>query len=114
MSANMLVLVAMLVCAADASNVTVQTDGVVGAYLLLEPGTGMNELAALAGAADTLPLNRIWLAFFSPNMIYEKGSKDLSQSGLDGAYDFNEIQKHIETLKQGGVEVFLSMGGSVE
>jgi hypothetical protein len=87
--------------------------GVVGGYLLLGPKTGMAELKALANNAKNLPVNRIWVSFFSPNMVYKKNSRDLSKSGLAGSGKFNflTIKTCIAKLQKGGVEVFLSMGG---
>lgn len=97
-------------------------DGFVGGYLLIQrsnPSTGenlgMKELKTLAANAKTLPLNRIWIAFFSPDMIYKAGSKTLAHTGLNvsdtGDCGFAEITKYIGQLKAGGVETFLSMGG---
>jgi hypothetical protein len=83
----------------------------VGGYLLMEPETGMQELAALARKAKEIPVNRIWIAFFSPNMVYKAGSQDLSNSGLSANFDFSKMKKHIKLLQKDGVEVFLSMGG---
>lgn len=96
--------------------------GFVGGYLLIQrsnPATGenlgMGELAALAANAKTLPVNRIWISFFSPDMIYVPGSKDLKYTGLNvtdkGDSGFAQITKYIAQLKAGGVETFLSMGG---
>ena len=83
----------------------------VGGYLLLGPETGNAQLKALSENAATLPINRLWISFFSPNMVYKAGSKDLSKTGLAGKYDFDEIKGYIAKLKAGKVETFLSMGG---
>jgi hypothetical protein len=83
----------------------------VGGYLLLGQETGMAELKALANNARSLPVNRIWVSFLSPNMVYKKSSEDLSKTGLAGNFVFGDIKKHIKQLREGGVEVFLSMGG---
>ena len=74
--------------------------GMVGAYLLLEPEVGMKQLEVLGKSAETLPINRLWLSFFSPNMIYKKGSEDLSNSGLAGKYEFATLKKHITALEK--------------
>merc|ERR1719189_1494250 len=76
---------------------------------------GLAAMAKLADAAATLPINRIWVAFFSPTMVYKAGSNTLKNTGLhisnetDGGYA--ELKKYIGMLEAGGVEVFLSMGG---
>lgn len=77
---------------------------------------GIEELKAVAAAADTVPVNRIWVAFFSPTMSYTEGQNTFADTGMetgstasDGG--FAEVKTAIQTLTQGGVEVFLSMGG---
>lgn len=77
---------------------------------------GMQELEALAEHADTIPVNRIWVAFFDPTLVYEAGSNTFADTGMEtgsSAADlgFAEVKKHIKTLQDAGVEVFLSMGG---
>jgi len=60
-------------------------------------------------------VNRIWLGFFSPTMVYEAGSKTLKNTGLGlsttGDYGFASLANYTKQLIAGGVEVFLSMGG---
>merc|ERR1719189_1775208 len=76
---------------------------------------GLAAMAKLADAAATLPINRIWVAFFSPTMVYKAGSNTLKNTGLhisnetDGGYA--KLKAAITKLQAGGVEVFLSMGG---
>merc|ERR1719189_46683 len=76
---------------------------------------GLAAMAKLADAAATLPINRIWVAFFSPTMVYKAGSNTLKNKGLhisnetDGGY--SKLKAAITKLQAGGVEVFLSMGG---
>eukprot|EP00936_MAST-01D_sp_MAST-1D-sp1_P002331 g2331.t1 len=74
-----------------------------------------NRLTALAKNAATLPVNRIWLAFFRPDMAYEKGSHTLAGTGFEVGTGpdkgFAALKKAIEKLQKGGVEVFLSVGG---
>ena len=79
----------------------------VGGYLLLKD---IAELKTLASAAKTLPFTRIYLAFFRPTLMYEKGSKTLKNTGLDD-FDFSDVAQGISDLTAGGVEVFLSLGG---
>jgi hypothetical protein len=92
----------------------------VGGYVLLsrsENGqvVGEEELQKLAASASTLPVNRIWLGFFSPTMVYVAGSKTLQNTGLGlsntGDYGFAALANYTKQLVAGGVEVFLSMGG---
>jgi hypothetical protein len=104
---------------ANAANTT--ADKMVGGYILMErqmaDGTpiGLKAMAALAAQAKTIPVNRIWVAFFSPDMVYKTGSNTLKNTGLhisnktDGG--FADLKKAIGLLQAGGVEVFLSMGG---
>lgn len=87
----------------------------VAGYLMLDEATDYAKLAVLADHAATLPLNRIYLAFFSPTLVYIPGSMTLKGTGPDvsPAADrgFKEIASGIEKLKKGGVEVYISMGG---
>lgn len=76
---------------------------------------GMVELKALAANAKTIPVNRIWVSFFSPTMTYVAGSKNLQDTSLNVTSDsdggFAAIRSAISDLQAAGVEVFLSMGG---
>ncbi|KAJ3009412.1 UNVERIFIED_CONTAM: hypothetical protein HDU68_002710, partial [Siphonaria sp. JEL0065] len=45
-------------------------DKVVGGYLLLNPTTGPAKLQALADNAATIPVNRVFLSFVAPTMVY--------------------------------------------
>ena len=87
----------------------------VGGYLLLNTADGLSKLNALAKSASTLPINRIWLSFARPDMIYEAGSASLEGTGLElsdsGDYGYADMAKAIAKLQAGGVEVFLSLGG---
>lgn len=101
------------------SNTT--ADGVSGGYILMERQgadgmpIGLAAMAKLAEGAAKIPINRIWVAFLSPDMVYKTGSNTLKNTGLhisnssDGGYA--ELKKSITALQAGGVEVFLSMGG---
>lgn len=92
----------------------------VGGYILLGRSSkgqivGLDELRALANAAATLPVTRLWLSFFSPTMVYVPGSNTLIDTGLNVSKSadagFAEIKSEVTKLQAGGVEVFLSMGG---
>eukprot|EP00301_Raphidiophrys_heterophryoidea_P014878 c2334_g1_i1.p1 GENE.c2334_g1_i1~~c2334_g1_i1.p1 ORF type:complete len:556 (+),score=141.43 c2334_g1_i1:41-1669(+) len=99
----------------------VTADNYVGGYLMLPRRdasgaiVGMSELAALANNAATIPLNRIWLAFFAPTLVYLPNSNTLQFTGLNvsssGDYGFAEIKNYTQILQKAGVDVFLSMGG---
>jgi len=89
---------------------------VVGGYLNIAKAEGLAQLKALADNAATLPINRIWIAFLSPSMLYTPGSKTLVSAGMQIptiAKDagFADLQDAVSKLQAGGVEVFLSMGG---
>ncbi|KAF9002818.1 hypothetical protein BGZ52_009563, partial [Haplosporangium bisporale] len=43
---------------------------VVAGYLLLNPTNGPAKLKALADNAATIPINRIFLSFARPGMVY--------------------------------------------
>ncbi|KAI9328149.1 hypothetical protein BDR26DRAFT_874417 [Obelidium mucronatum] len=88
---------------------------VVGGYLLLNPSTAASKLKALASNAAKIPVNRIFLSFVAPTMVYVPGSKTLKYADIGykkgGDYGFAEVKKYVGLLQKGGVEVFLSMGG---
>jgi hypothetical protein len=116
---NYLLLLCGVVTFISASNTT--DGGMAGGYILMErqgadgKPIGLAAMAKLADAAATLPINRIWVAFFSPTMVYKQGSNTLKNTGLhisnetDGGYA--KLKAAITKLQAGGVEVFLSMGG---
>lgn len=88
----------------------------VGGYLNIAKDDGLSQLQALAANAETLPINRLWIAFVSPTVLYEAGSKTLLGAGMqipttaaDAGYA--DVEAAIQKLQNGGVEVFLSMGG---
>ena len=89
----------------------------VGSYVLLNGPDGIAKLQLLAANAATIPINRLWVSFFSPTLMYVPGSNSLQYSGLNvsqsGDYGFAAIKTAITTLKAGGVDVLLSMGGWV-
>ncbi|KAI9329171.1 hypothetical protein BDR26DRAFT_1011862 [Obelidium mucronatum] len=90
-------------------------DKVAGGYLLLNPTTGPAKLAALADNAATIPVNRIYLSFVAPTMVYVPGSNTLEYADIGysstGDHGFAAVKAAVAKLQAGGVEVFLSMGG---
>jgi len=89
---------------------------VVGGYLNIAKDGGLDQLKALANAADSIPINRLWIAFVSPTIVYEPGSKTLMGAGMqipttaaDAGYA--DLADAVKKLSDGGVEVFMSMGG---
>ncbi|KAJ3009414.1 UNVERIFIED_CONTAM: hypothetical protein HDU68_002712 [Siphonaria sp. JEL0065] len=93
----------------------VSGDKVVGGYLLLNPKEGPAKLKALADNAANIPVNRVFLSFVAPTMVYVPGSKTLKYSDIGysstGDYGFAAVKAAVAKLQAGGVEVFLSMGG---
>ncbi|KAF9176245.1 hypothetical protein BGZ50_001257, partial [Haplosporangium sp. Z 11] len=85
---------------------------VVAGYLLLNPTNGPAKLKALADNAATIPVNRIFLAFARPGMVYVPGSNTLEHVGLGytngGDFGFADLKARVTTLQANGVEVFLS------
>jgi len=77
---------------------------------------GLQELQALANNAASIPVNRIWVAFFSPTLVYKPGTNTFADTGMETgstAQDlgFSEVKQAVKTLQDNGVEVYLSMGG---
>ncbi|KAF9906719.1 hypothetical protein BX616_000641 [Lobosporangium transversale] len=93
----------------------VEAAPVVAGYLLLNPTNGPAKLKALADNAAKLPINRIFLSFARPGMVYVPGSNTLEHVGLNYAntpdYGFADLKDKVTKLQAGGVEVFLSVGG---
>ncbi|KAF9206937.1 hypothetical protein BGZ49_001531 [Haplosporangium sp. Z 27] len=94
---------------------TVAATPLVGGYLLLNPTNGPSKLQALADNAATIPINRLYLSFARPGMVYVPGSNTLQYVGLNYAntadYGFADLKARVATLQANGVEVFLSVGG---
>ncbi|KAI8617498.1 hypothetical protein BC830DRAFT_1113275 [Chytriomyces sp. MP71] len=88
---------------------------VAAGYLLLNPTEGPAKLKALADNAATLPVNRVYLSFVRPDMVYVPGSNTLQYADIgyatSGDWGFAEVKQRVTQLQAGGVEVFLSMGG---
>ncbi|KAI9329172.1 hypothetical protein BDR26DRAFT_923023 [Obelidium mucronatum] len=97
------------------ANPPINDDKVVGGYLLLNPKTGPAKLEALADNAANIPVNRVFLSFVSPTMIYVPNSKTLKYADIGysstGDHGFAAVKAAVAKLQAGGVEVFLSMGG---
>jgi len=77
---------------------------------------GLQELQALAEHAATIPVNRLWVAFFDPTLVYQPGSNTFADTGMqtgstEADLGFAEVKAAITTLQKNGVEIFLSMGG---
>ncbi|KAG0368124.1 hypothetical protein BGZ54_002608 [Gamsiella multidivaricata] len=93
----------------------VEAAPVVAGYLLLNPTNGPAKLKALADNADNIPINRIFLSFARPGMVYVPNSNTLEHVGLNYAntadFGFADLKAKITTLQSKGVEVFLSVGG---
>lgn len=87
----------------------------VGGYTLINGPEHFDRLQSLADNAETIPVNRVWLAFFRPDMVYEKGTNSLAGTGFEVGHGsdkgFAKTKAAIAKLQAGGVEVFLSLGG---
>lgn len=89
----------------------------VGGYVMMDGPEGLAKVQLLASQAATLPINRLWLAFVSPTLVYVPGSQTLEYTGLNlttsstGDFGFAALAAAIATLNASGVEVFISMGG---
>jgi len=110
-----LVTIASAIALACSSQVEAAATPVVAGYLLLNPTNGAAKLKALSDNAANIPINRIFLSFARPGMVYVPGSKTLENVGLgyatSGDYGFADLKTRIAALTAGGVEVFLSVGG---
>ncbi|KAJ3017059.1 UNVERIFIED_CONTAM: hypothetical protein HDU68_011878 [Siphonaria sp. JEL0065] len=88
---------------------------VAAGYFLLDPSTGPAKLKALANNAAKIPVNRIYLSFVAPSMLYVPGTNTLKYANIGysnmGDYGFAAVKSAVAKLQAGGVEVFLSMGG---
>ncbi len=102
--------VVALVAVLAAAMVLGQSDNhYVGGYVLLSRVAkngqivGLEELEALAAHASSIPVNRIWLAFVSPTMVYVPGSKTLEYARLNVSnspdFGFAAVQKAIAQLQ---------------
>ncbi|KAG0055157.1 hypothetical protein BGZ83_009459 [Gryganskiella cystojenkinii] len=91
------------------------TTPVVAGYLLINPTNGPSKLKALADNAATIPINRVFLSFARPGLVYVPGSNTLEHVGLNYAttsdFGFADLKSRVTALQAAGVEVFLSVGG---
>ena len=56
-------------------------------------------------------VNHLFLGFAKPNLQYEKGSFDLSATGIEVPYDGCTLKESVGALKNKGINVILSIGG---
>ena len=56
-------------------------------------------------------VNHVFLGFAKPNMRYERGSYDLSQTGIEVPYGGCELKESVSALRDKGINVILSLGG---
>ncbi|KAI8617497.1 hypothetical protein BC830DRAFT_95680 [Chytriomyces sp. MP71] len=111
-------IIALLVVASHVialANPPITGTQVVAGYLLLNPTEGPAKLKALADNAATIPVNRVYLSFVRPDMVYVPGSNTLQYADIgyssSGDWGFADVKQRVTQLQAGGVEVFLSMGG---
>ena len=56
-------------------------------------------------------VNHVFLSFAKPNLRYEKGSFDLSGTGIEVPYSGCDLKESISILREKGINVILSVGG---
>ena len=56
-------------------------------------------------------VNHLFLGFGKPNLRYEKGSYDLSATGIEVPYDGCMLKESVSALRDKGINVILSVGG---
>ena len=56
-------------------------------------------------------VNHVFLSFAKPNMRYEKGSFDLSGTGIEVPYSGCDLKESVSILREKGINVILSVGG---
>ena len=56
-------------------------------------------------------VNHLFLGFGKPNLRYEKGSYDLSATGIEVPYDGCTLKESVSALRDKGINVILSVGG---
>ena len=83
--------------------------------MLINGPTGLSKMALLASHAATLPINRLFVSFVTPSMVYVPGSNTLKTTGLNlsqsGDEGFAPLRASITALAAAGVDVILSLGG---
>lgn len=99
---------ALLLLAAAAGGAAAAAAGTtpfVGGYVLVNGAAGMAKLTALGNSAKTLPVSRVFLAFFSPTMVYAAGSRTLANTGFDvgvasGDHGFAQVKAVVGQLSE--------------
>ena len=56
-------------------------------------------------------VNYVFLSFAKPDLVYTKGSFDISQTGIQLPYDGCTLKESVKALKDKGTYVILSVGG---
>lgn len=56
-------------------------------------------------------VNYVFLSFAKPDLLYTKGSYDISQTGIQVPYDGCTLKESVKALKDKGTYVILSVGG---
>ena len=56
-------------------------------------------------------VNYVFLSFAKPNLRYEAGSYDISQTGIQVPYDGCALKESVSALKDKGINIILSIGG---
>ncbi|WP_405209311.1 carbohydrate-binding protein [Aquimarina sp. LLG6339-5] len=56
-------------------------------------------------------ITHVFLAFAKPNLRYQKGSFDITETGIQTPYDGQTLKESISILKTKGIKVILSIGG---
>ncbi|SEK93820.1 chitinase [Aquimarina amphilecti] len=56
-------------------------------------------------------VTHVFLAFARPNLRYQKGSLDITGTGIQTPYDGQTLKESISILKAKGIKVILSIGG---
>ena len=56
-------------------------------------------------------VNYVFLSFAKPDLVYTKGSFDISQTGIQVPYDGCTLKESVKALKDKGTYVILSVGG---
>lgn len=74
-----------------------------------ESGAGTDQNSKLREIPEFV--NYVFLSFAKPNLRYEAGSYDISQTGLQVPYDGCALKESVSALKDKGINIILSIGG---
>ncbi|CAL2088240.1 T9SS type A sorting domain-containing protein [Tenacibaculum sp. 190524A02b] len=87
------------------------TDPIILAYFpsWSESYAGANQDSKLRNIPNFV--NYVFLSFAKPDLVYEKGSYDLSKTGIEVPYDGCLLKESVSALKDKGIKVILSVGG---